>query len=287
MRRITFAALLLLLAPAIAAAQQARPDSVPPVDTVVVVVRMRDRTEFTGKVTARDDSTLTLASPSGALTVIPIRLVLDWRRSSSDFTNGRLRTEDPDQSRLVLGPTGRTLPKGSVFFTDYLFFFPMLGFGVSDHLTISGGVSLLPGAESQVVYVAPKIGIVRTPTASIAIGGLYAQLPEGNGNAGDVYVSGTFGSVDHSLTLSVGYPFANGDRSSEPGFLVGGETRMGRDQKLILEIWRLPGVTETPIVVGLRGFGRKVSVDFGMLRILGAHMTGLPFIPWIAFSMKF
>ena len=287
MRRLALLAALLLVPVGGVSAQQAAPDRVPPVDTTVVVVRLRDRTEYVGKVTARDDSTLTLTGPSGTATLIPLRLVDGWRASSFDFVDGRLRTRDPDVSRLFIGSTGRTLPSGSVTFTDYFLFFPMLSLGVLDGLTISAGMSILPGASSQILYFAPKIGVVRSPKLNVAIGGLYAKVPDESGYAGDVYLATTFGSVDQALTVTVGYPFANGDRTREPGLMVGGETRVGRDTKLMVELWRAPGVSEMPLIFGFRGFGRKVSVDYGLMRVLGAHVSGMPFIPWIDFSMRF
>jgi hypothetical protein len=67
---------------------------------------------------------------------------------------------DPNYSRLLFSPTGRPLRKGDGYFSDYELVFPGVAVGVTDHLSIAGGVSIVPGLRlsEQVAYVSPRLG---------------------------------------------------------------------------------------------------------------------------------
>ena len=68
---------------------------------------------------------------------------------------------DPNYSRLLFSPTGRPLKKGDGYFSDYELLFPGVAVGLTDNLSIAGGVSLIPGLglDEQVLYVSPKLGV--------------------------------------------------------------------------------------------------------------------------------
>ena len=82
-------------------------------------------------------------------------------------------------------------------------------------------------------------------------------------------------------------PATVGDRTREPGFMLGGETRIGGGSKLMAEAWKLPGISEVPVVFGFRFFGRRLSTDFGFLYVLGTSSSGFPLIPWLDFAIHF
>ena len=52
---------------------------------------------------------------------------------------------DPNYSRLLFGPTGRPLKKGDGYFSDYELAFPGVAVGITDNLSIAGGISIVPG----------------------------------------------------------------------------------------------------------------------------------------------
>ena len=282
------AALAFLLLIAVPAAAQVTPARLPPVDSGLVALRLTDGSEIIGQVVARDDSTMTVAGAGGVRTVVPVRALRSWRAARGRIVGGRFRNSDPNTSRLFFAPTGRTLPRGSGYFADYYLFFPMVGVGIADRFMLAGGMSIVPGASSQLLYIAPKIGVVRSPNLNVALGGLYVTVPGEAGYAGAAYGVATFGSEDNAVTVVAGYPFANGNRPREPGFMVGAETRILREGKLMVEAWKLPGISEVPVIVGFRFFGRRLSTDFGLLRVLGAGGDGgFPFVPWVDFAVHF
>jgi len=279
------AGLLLLLSPA-ALAQQPR---LPPVDSVkVVTLRLKDGTELVGRVVAATDSSVALVTAAGLQVKVPRSALVSWRAGSAAIVGGRLVRADPNVSRLFFAPTARTLPAGDGYFGDYYLFFPVVGYGVTDRVTLSGGMSLIPGVSlgDQLYFIAPKVGLVRTPSLALAVGALYggAALASEGVSGGVAFAVGTAGSEDHAITLGLGWPFVVGSGgTTNPWAMLGGETRLSDRTKLLAEVWKLPAADELPGVFGLRFFGERLAVDFGLIHVFGADMGSWPFVPWLDF----
>ena len=278
---------LSLLLPARALAQQ---PALPPVDTAVVALQLSDGSTLTGRVVASYDSSCTVVTLAGLKVVVPRGSLTGWRlQAGGTLPGGRYARRDPGRTRLFLAPTARTLPRGEGYVGDYYVFFPVAGYGIADRFMLSGGMSLIPGVplDEQLLYLAPKIGVVQTPTFSLAVGALYMRLNLSdlvNAWGGVGYASATFGSEDGALTLGLGWPVASGGASRSPWFMAGGERRVSRGIKLIAEGWKFPGSTEVPIVGGVRFIDEKVAVDLGLVQVLGADFRGI--VPWVDFSVK-
>lgn len=194
---------------------------------------------------------------------------------------------DPAGTRLFFTPTGRTLPAHSVVLNDYFGIFPFVSWGVTDRVMVSGGVSLIPAATTQLLYASGSVGLVRTSRWHVAVGGTYTRIAGVKGNGSVIYGSGTWGGENAALTLGAGYPFLNGSSPDTPVWLAGGEARVTRGLKLLGEAWKIPGSEEVPVIFGVRFLGGKLSVDVGWLTLTGAHANGLPLLPWIDFSIRF
>lgn len=270
-----------------AAAQRARP-ATPPVDsTVVVNVRLSDGSTLTGRIVAADDSSLVIVTTAGIRAAAPRRSIVGWTPLQGRIHGQHFYENDPNTSRLFFSPTGRTIAAGSGYFADYYLLFPFLAYGITDRFTVAGGVSLIPGASDQLWYLSGKVGVVRAPEVNVAVGGLYTSITGQSHGAGIVYGVGTFGNQDNAFTAGAGYPFADGRTTDTPIWMLGGEGRIGGGTKLLAEAWKLPGASDIPVIFGLRFFGRKLAVDFGLLGVLGAHTEGFPFLPWVDFAVRF
>jgi hypothetical protein len=278
---------LLLLVSRPAFAQHPR---LPPADTAVVELQLSDGSLLTGRVVATTDSSCTLLTAAGLTVVVPLQSLASWRPlAGRPAYTGRFGRADPNRSRLFLAPTARMLPGGQGYVGDYYLLFPVVGFGISDRITLAGGMSLVPGLriDQQLFYLAPKIGLVQTPKFNIAVGALYMRLNWSDlldAWGGVAYGVATLGGEDAAVTVGLGWPFASGGSSRDPWVLVGAEQRVSRGVKLLIEGWRFPGATEVPVVGGVRFMGEKIAVDFGLLRVLGADMTGV--VPWVDFVVN-
>jgi hypothetical protein len=284
--RVSSVVLLALSAVCPLAAQ--RP-AVPPVDsTKVVSLRLTDGSELTGRVVAVDDTSLTLLTFAAARVLLPRGSIASWRALAGRVTSTGFRRADPNTSRLFFSPTGRTLPRGSGYFADYYLFLPVAAFGVTDRVMLSGGMSIIPGLSSQLFYVAGKVGVYDSPDAALAVGGFWATVPdESDASLGMGYLVTTLGSDDHAVTLLAGYPFTTRQVAREPLFVVGGETRIASRSKLMAEVWKLPQEHNVPALFGLRWFGDRLALGFGLVYVIGPDsIEGWPFVPWVDFAIN-
>lgn len=279
---------LLVLASCVAVPVAAQRPAVPPVDSsAVVALRLTDGSELVGRVVAVDDTSLTLLTLAAARVTLPLRSIRSWRARPGQTTARGFQPSDPNATRLFFGPTARTLAQGSGYFADYYLIFPVVGYGVHDRVMLSGGVSLVPGASNQLVYVAAKAGIVRAPKFALAFGGFWATVPgEAGASLGNGYGVVTIGTEDHAVSFMGGYPFTADGIASEPMFMLGGETRIGTRTKLLTEFWKFPETSEVPVVFGARWFGDRIAVDFGLIYPIGTDPSGFPFAPWVDFAVN-
>jgi len=285
--RVPSVLLLALLAAASPLAAQ-RPVT-PPVDSSkVVTLRLTDGSQLTGRVIAGDDTSVTILTFAAARVTLPHRSISSWRPQAGRVTATGFQRADPNTSRLFFAPTARTLPRGSGYFADYYLFFPVAAFGVSDRVMLSGGMSIIPGLSSQLLYVAGKVGIARSPSAAFAVGGFWATVPdEADASLGMGYAVTTLGSDDHAVTLMAGYPFTTQAVAPEPLFVVGGETRVSDRAKLMAELWKLPDESNVPALSGVRWFGDRLAVGFGFVYVLGSDsIEGWPLVPWVDFAVN-
>lgn len=287
--RVYSVLLLAVFAAASPASLAAQRPAVPPVDsTAVVSLRLTDGSQLTGRIVAGDDTSVTLLTFAGARVTLPHRSIASWRPQAGRVTARGFARSDPNTSRLFFSPTARTLERGRGYFADYYLFFPTAAFGVTDRLMLSGGMSIIPGLSSQMLYVAGKVGVISIPSASVAVGGFWATVPaESDASLGMGYAVTTLGSDDHAVTLLAGYPFTTVDLAPEPLFVVGGETRIANGAKLMAELWKLPVEDAVPALFGVRWFGDRLAVGFGFVYVLGANdIDGWPLIPWVDFAVN-
>lgn len=285
LRRVLLALLIAAAcaAPALAQAPLPEPDS-----ARIVRIRLKDGTEFQGRIAARTDTSVVLVSSGGLRMDIPQRLVASWETLRGEVVAGRYRERDPNTTRLFFAPTGRTLDQGDGYFADYYIFFPFVAYGITDRLTLAAGASIFPGAESQLVYIAPKLGLYRAPKLNVSVGGIYVTIPGEEESISAAYAGATWGNNDNAFTFLGGMAFGGGE--STPGFIAGFERRISGSVKIIGEGWFFPEMEEdlvVPIVIGPRFFGRKIAVDLGLAYFVGADAEGWPFLPWVDFVVNF
>ncbi len=148
---------------------------------------------------------------------------------------------------------------------------------------ISGGISLLPGAKEQLYYVAPKVNIVKSNNINVAGGLLFFGAD--NDNYSFVYGSGTLGTLSYGFTITLGYGY-NGNIFSKTGpVILGGETQISENSKIIAEVWLITSEA-TPVSFGMRNFGFGGAIEFGFYTVLQAEKSEFPFIPWLGVNFN-
>ena len=205
--------------------------------------------------------------------MIAIDGIASFREEQPGYVKGsQYYFPNPNQTRLVFAPTGRMLKRGEGYFTDFWIFFPAFAAGVTDEVTLGGGMSIFPGGgiSDQLLFFTPKIGIVKEDRFNAAIGALAVSIPgffdsSSRTSAGVLYGVGTWGGSDHNLTGGVGYGYLDDRLADSPVVMVGGETRVSPRLSLVSENYVFPGGTSL-LSLGVRFMGRDISVDFSLMR---------------------
>jgi hypothetical protein len=268
-----------------------------PSDTLSV--GMRDGSTFMGRVTSMRGDTAELVTSSGTVRFS----VFDVTRSNivraADMVNGEYWFPNPNTTRLLFAPTGRMIKQGEGYFSDYMLFFPGIAVGVTDRITMGGGLSIFPGAslDEQLFYLTPKVGIIAREKLHVAVGVLAVKAGLGENDEGfsddesDTfgipYVVSTFGGDKSSFTAGIGYGYANGKLAKNPALMFGGDVRLSRRFGLVSENYVFPDAFDGAIIsVGARFFGEKMAGDFGLVKPVGAGGDGFA-LPYLGLVVNF
>ena len=258
-------------------------------DTSLVVITLENGTYFTGHIEQEDSTSVTFRTTDGIRMVIPADQIVERRKKVSKATGKLYAFDDPNDTRLLFAPTSRTLKQGKGYIADYWVFFPFVAVGAFDQLVLAGGITLLPGAETQLFYLAPKVGLFQNETFGLATGLIYMNSFQFDWDGvGIAYGVSTIGNSDMAGTIGLGWGFSGGDMANKPIILMGGEVRVSQSIKLISENWIIPDSEFSLISLGFRFFGRRLATDFALIYPLGADTgDGFPFMPWLSFAYNF
>jgi hypothetical protein len=294
-----------ILAAVLAAAPAAAAEQVEAVPHRVTVT-LKDGGRLVGTIVSEDETALTLLTAAG----LELRLVRDAIASVTPGSDargaGRPELGDPNDTRLMFAPTGRPLARGNGYFSDHYVLFPGFAYGLTDNLSLSGGVSTIPtlGLADQLFYVSTQLGFQPTEKIAFSIGGLYAGGTQESLGAGVLYGVTTLGRPERSLTvgLALGAVRDEEDLANEHGefigrttrwrsrpiVMAGGTFRLARRASLVSENWFFVDrpLSQQTFGLALRLFSDRISVDVGFLIVPGIIDEGFP-IPWLSFSYHF
>lgn len=249
---------------------------------------LTDGTELTGMIEDYKDNFFIVRNTLGIEMKVPPNKIGGIKKLSGKIVGGTYRRFDPNRTRLFLAPTARSLNAGEGYFSDYMVFFPFVAVGITDFASISGGMSLIPGADEQMLYGNLKLTLLQKDNFSLSAGALYMHIFDFS--SGIIYGVSTIGNNDNALTVGIGNGFSGDDGfSSYPLLVLGGELRVSNSVKLISENWIPTDGTEAVLSFGLRFFGDHVAGDFGLITTSSmlSSSSGFPFIPWLAFTYNF
>jgi hypothetical protein len=155
------------------------------------------------------------------------------------------------------------------------------------------GITIFPGIgmDNQFLFFTPKVGFPAGENLDFAVGALAFQTPDFDEDDDDddsyligvLYGSGTVGSADNSLSLSLGYGFVEDEMANKPLVIFGGEWRVARRMSLVTENWVIPEVDPVVISYGARFFGEGIAIDLAFLNVANedAIFPGIPYIDFV------
>jgi hypothetical protein len=253
-----------------------------------IKLTLTDGSELIGTVVGEDSVSIFFKTVGHIPMTIPRNQVRTIEQLSGQIIGGAYVRPDPNQTRLLFAPTARPLKSGQGYFSAYQIFFPFLAFGIADFLTLAGGMSLIPGTEGQLLYIAPKVTPIQSGNLSAAAGVLYITATSGGTDGvGIIYGVGTYGTQNSSLTGGLGWGFYGDDIADKPILMVGGELRASNSVKFITENWIPPDADIALLSIGIRFFGESLAADIGLIYPAGSEISGFPFIPWLGFAYNF
>ena len=260
---ILLTALLMMAGADIAAQDLSRKFVVPPADTLQMLT-LDDGSTLVGRITEVGDSEIKFQTDLGEMTIAVTKIRDIKGVPVSSLKGGKYWFPNPNTTRLLVGPTARTLKAGQGYFMDLWLFFPGVFYGITDNITIGGGVSIFPGVDEQLFYIAPKVGFKAAKDLHVAASLFVFHLWDQNAYLG--IGSMTYGSEDRSVTGGLGLAWHEAGMADKPAATLGGEYRVSRRISLVGESWFIPGeIDEGEIIMGaVRLFSEKLSIDLGI-----------------------
>lgn len=304
--------------PVFAAAQDTPPPAASPTPAPAeptaeaVTVRLKDGSLLRARIIDQDEQRVKVVTLGGLALEIPAAMVERIDRTGSG-AEAPARPSDSNYTRLLFSPTGRPLGRGEGYFSDHYVFFPGVAYGITNNISVGGGVTVVPGLgiSEQLYYATARAGKQFSERFGFSGGVLYAAGGESEDEAdlGVVFGMATFGKPDKSLTLGGGvartteydtlhianangmYRFEPISRVSHtPVVLIGGTIRISRRTLLVSENWLILTdhfkLSEQPFALGVRFLGDRLSADVGFVFIGEVIEEGLP-VPWLSVTYHF
>ncbi len=290
MKKIKLLLLLLFVSSICLAQQKDTTRVIVPSDTLKIVkITLSDNSILFGQILAESDTLIEFKSSAGLFINFRPELIREREYLKGVTDDGKYVRYDPSNSRLFFFPTARTPQAGSGYFSDYELLFPFLSIAVTDFLVLSGGMSIVPGASDQLIFIAPKIRVFNSENFCASGGLLYINIPEEVDNVALGYGVITIGTQKAAFSLGYGTHISSNDEGDLTGLvMIGGDIQLSNSVKLMSENYIPVGVEDMDIVYsfGVRFFGDNLSVDLGFFGVT-AETEGWPFIPWIGFAYNF
>jgi len=189
------------------------------------------------------------------------------------------RFNDSNDTRLLLGPTARSLKRGEAYIDDVSLFFPSIQVGLSDRVSIGAGIPvMLPPIDirpGEAVWITPKLQVFRGHKTQAAVG-LVHTVVLGH-HAGLAYGVATHGTSDAAVTLGLGLAYPNVERQ-RPIALLGAEKRVSPRIKLITENYLGSFYGDAYLSAGVRYIHRRRTLDLSWTVIPGLGVYPLPLV---------
>ncbi|MDA0873728.1 MAG: hypothetical protein O3C45_01580 [Bacteroidetes bacterium] len=281
--------LLLTIIPVSTLSAQDRPVRADSTETEIVELEMKDGSVFRGTILSETADLIAFRTLSGALIDVRPSDVLRRRVVSGRMTDSGFLQFDPNATRLLFGPTAESLTAGRGYVAVHELFLLSGAVGIGSSFTLWGGVSIIPGASEQLVFIAPKFTLLDRGKHSVAVGFALGSVTGNPDSGGIMYAATTFGGAEQALTVGTGFLFGGGEVLDSPIVMFGGHKQLSSRVKLLTENYAMPTEGGGVVVSGaVRFIGGRLTTDFGGITHSSVISEGgFPIQPWLSFSFQF
>jgi hypothetical protein len=254
-------------------------------------LKLVDGTTFLGRILRVDSLVVMFQASYGTIAIDRVRVASVRDLHEDVMRDGEVWFPSANTSRLLFGPTGRTLHAGDAYLANHDLFLMSGAVGLSDRFTFGAGMSILPSSDfikNNVYFLLPKYGVVQGAEFNASVGVLLAAVPA----AGDLtktfgmaYGAATWGGTDASVTAALGYGYASGKLANRPALMLGTEQRLTKRVAFISENYFFTSFSGALLSYGIRFLGEDLSVDLAFVNATSEAF--FPGIPWVGFSFRF
>ncbi|KPK91840.1 hypothetical protein AMJ80_07060 [bacterium SM23_31] len=236
------------------------------------------------------------------LIVLLVAAISISEAQNTEYSSDSTIVYNSNYTRLLFSPSGRPLPKGEGFISDFYIFLPSITYAFTDNISLMGGffVWFIPEHIGKLKYAAVMFGHQLIETFAVSAGVLYLDFPDVK--AGISYSVISIGSARRQLSLGIGLRYSKTEDhdfrfSKHPIIMVGANINITQNHALILENWFINSdnfkFSEQPYALAHRTIKGRQTFDLGMIIVPSIIAeTGIPrpwvnIMPWINWIYNF
>jgi len=264
--------------------------------TKIYKIELKDGSIFIGNILQKDSVNIVIRTSSIPKLEISISQIKSIDEvDKSNFKDGEYWFPNPHATRYLYGPSAIGLKKGEGYYQNTMLILNSFNVGITDYISIGGGLELIStfAERTPIFFITPKVGFKVAEKFHAGGGVLYANFPPGflprnRSSFGTVFITGTYGSLEHNITGSLGWGFVDGEFNERPIITLSGMTRVSKRAALVTENWLIPTSDYYGIFsYGVRFFGEKMAVDLAFINNPDIAEEILIGIPYVSFTVKF
>ncbi len=249
-----------------------------------VRIVLKNGNTFVGLVESIDDESVAIETRDGLFNFKYDRISEISIVDPDDPTSGWY--ENPAANKLFITQSGRMHAAKTGYYQNSYIFFSTLSYGITRNITVSGGISMIPGIgfEEQLKNLAVKVGTNISPNLSVSGTATYYQLFDTEFDFTSLFGAVTYSKNRLDLTGGLGVATAEGS-TTDPILIVGGQFRVSEKFALLSENFVFPTDevgTEPFLMFGGRFIGQRIAADLGFLT--SSDIDGL--VPFVSFAVK-
>jgi hypothetical protein len=272
----------------------------------VIVFTLKDGSIITGKIINRSKEAVVIQTVELGIISLPYNNIRNERefKDATVSETGTIWFKNPNSTRYLFAPSAFQLKKGEGYYQNIYGAGNAVNFGITDNITIGGGLMGPLGA-----YVNVKAGVKLGEYVNLAGGAIVgnALFPIDGHSTGVGLGFGvvTIGNYDHNITLGSGYGVLNENgkvvQQKKPMYVVNGMARLGKKHAFVTENW-IVNIQGDPFDRGIhssshyetffsyafRFMGERSTLDAGFINTPALIEKGWYIgIPYIGFVIRF
>ena len=261
--------------------------------------QLKSGNKIIGTVITESLDELLVEKPNGEeIRIIKAEVVMKFAVEGK-IKNGKLYRRDPNASVYIFAPSAFPIYQGKGFCRDFCLFFPSINYGLTNHLSLQGGLFWYPGMD---IKSTPFVGnlkgtLLNTSIISLAGGLMYVNFPTTGDDkiygAGFAFVTGTLGNEYSHGSISTGWGYIQSENGWEimekPIAVAAVNLRALSYLSFVSENWFYPDVAleDALLTISARFFGQQIGLDLGAIFSVNSLKDGDTPIPLISITYHY